>query len=116
MFCIALLYLEKISMEITYKIILVIHITAGAIALLSGLFAIIFRNNVKKHKPVGKIYFLAMTVIFFSAVFMSLYKSNIFLFCVSLFTYYACLTAYRSLKYPLNKNKHLQKLHYEKLN
>lgn len=90
-------------METFYKIILVIHITAGSVALLSGMFAIVFRNNVKKHKPIGKIYFWAMTVIFFSAVFMSLYKSNIFLFCVSLFTYYACLTAYRSLK--------LKKLH-----
>jgi hypothetical protein len=92
-------------METIYKIILVIHITAGSISLLTGLFAIIFRNNVKKHKPVGKIYFWAMTVIFFSANFMALYKSNVFLFCVSTFTYYACLTAYRSLK--------LKKLHLD---
>jgi multisubunit Na+/H+ antiporter MnhF subunit len=92
-------------MEIAYKIILIIHIVGGSVALLSGLLAIIFRNNVKKHKPIGKIYFWAMTVIFFSAIFMSVYKSNIFLFCVSFFTYYACLTAYRSLK--------LKKLHLD---
>lgn len=92
-------------METVYKIILVIHIAAGSTALLSGLFAIIFRYNVKKHKPIGKIYFWAMTIIFFSAIFMSLYRSNIFLFCVSFFTYYACLTAYRSLK--------LKKLHID---
>jgi uncharacterized membrane protein len=92
-------------MEIAYKIILIIHIIAGAIALSGGLLAIIFRNNVKKHKPVGKIYFFAMTVIFFSAIFLSIYKSNIFLFCVSFFTYYSCLTAYRSLK--------LKKLHID---
>jgi hypothetical protein len=92
-------------METVYKIILVTHIVAGSIALLTGLFAIIFRNNVKKHKPIGKIYFFAMTVIFFSAIFLSIYKSNVFLFCVSFFTYYACLTAYRSLK--------LKKLHID---
>ena len=69
-------------MEIAYKIILIIHIIAGAIALLGGLLAIIFRNNVKKHKPVGKIYFFAMTVIFLSAIFLSIFKSNVFLFCV----------------------------------
>lgn len=92
-------------MEIAYKIILIIHIIAGAIALLGGLLAIIFRNNVKKHKPVGKIYFFAMTVIFFSAIFLSIFKSNVFLFCVSFFTYYSCLTAYRSLK--------LKKLHID---
>ena len=92
-------------MEIAYKIILIIHIIAGAIALLGGLLAIIFRNNVKKHKPVGKIYFFAMTVIFLSAIFLSIFKSNVFLFCVSFFTYYSCLTAYRSLK--------LKKLHLD---
>lgn len=81
-----------------FRSILIIHIIAGSLALLSGLFAIIFRNKVKIHKPIGKTYFWAMTVIFVSAIYMSIAHSNIFLFCVSFFTYYACLTAYRSLK------------------
>ena len=88
-----------------FKSILILHIIAGSLALLSGLFAIIFRNKVKIHKPIGKIYFWAMTVIFVSAIYMSIVHSNIFLFCVSFFTYYACLTAYRSLK--------LKKLHID---
>ncbi|MDO9001784.1 MAG: DUF2306 domain-containing protein [Bacteroidota bacterium] len=92
-------------MELIYKIILITHIINGAIALLTGLLAIIYRNKVKIHKPIGKIYFWAMTIIFFSAIYMSVYKTNIFLFCVSFFTYYACLTAYRSLK--------LKKLHVD---
>lgn len=87
----------------SYKIILIIHIVAGSTALLSGLFAIIYRNKVKIHKPIGKIYFWSMTIIFFSAIYMSIVKYNIFLFCVAFFTYYACLTAYRALK--------LKKLH-----
>lgn len=89
----------------TFKIILIIHIIAGSLALLSGLFAIIFRNKVKIHKPIGKIYFWAMTVIFLSAIYMSIAHTNVFLFCVAFFTYYACLTAYRSLK--------LKKLHLD---
>lgn len=89
----------------TFKIILVLHIIAGSLALLSGLFAIIFRNKVKIHKPIGKIYFWAMTVIFVSAIYMSIAHTNVFLFCVAFFTYYACLTAYRSLK--------LKKLHLD---
>ena len=92
-------------METLYRIILITHIVCGAIALLTGLMAILFRHKVKIHKPIGKIYFWAMTIIFFSAIFLSVYKSNIFLFCVSFFTYYSCLTAYRSLK--------LKKLHID---
>ncbi len=89
----------------TFKIILILHIIAGSLALLSGLFAIIFRNRVKIHKPIGKIYFWAMTVIFVSAIYMSIAHINPFLFCVAFFTYYSCLTAYRSLK--------LKKLHLD---
>jgi len=88
-----------------FKSILILHIISGVLALLSGLFAIIFRNKVKIHKPIGKIYFWAMTFIFVSAIYMSITHSNIFLFCVAFFTYYSCLTAYRSLK--------LKKLHLD---
>ena len=65
-------------METLYRIILITHIFCGAIALLTGLLAILFRHKVKIHKPIGKIYFWAMTIIFFSAIFLSVYKSNIF--------------------------------------
>lgn len=85
--------------------LLILHIAAGTIALLSGLFAIILRNKVKIHKPIGKIYFWAMTAVFVTAVYISAVKINIFLFCVAFFTYYACLTAYRALK--------LKKLHLD---
>ena len=47
-----------------------------------------------------------MTVIFFTAIIGSYFRSNLFLFCVAFFTYYACITAYRSLK--------LKKLHLKK--
>ena len=92
-------------MEKLFFIILIIHIAAGTLALLSGLGAIIFRNKVKIHRPFGKVYFWSMTVIFFSALYMSIVHQNIFLFCVSFFTYYSCLTAFRSLK--------LKKLHLD---
>jgi uncharacterized membrane protein len=83
----------------------IIHIVAGTLALLSGLLAIVFRNRVKIHKPIGKIYFWCMSIIFFSAIYMAFVKTNVFLFCVAFFTYYACLTAYRALR--------LKKLHLD---
>ncbi len=92
-------------METGFIGIKILHIAVGTLALLSGLLAIIFRNKVKTHKPFGKIYFWCMTVIFFSSIYMSVVRENIFLFCVAFFTYYACITAYRSLK--------LKKLHLD---
>ena len=85
-------------MERFINISLIIHIIAGCTALLAGLFAIIFRKNVYKHRPFGKIYFWCMTVIFITAIYISVYRANIFLFCVAFFTYYSCIIAYRSLK------------------
>ena len=92
-------------MEKAFFIILIIHIAAGSLALLAGLAAILLRKNVKRHRPAGKIYFWCMTVIFFSAIYMSVAHGNIFLFCTAVFTYYSALTAYRSL--------HLKKLHLD---
>ncbi|HRH12268.1 MAG TPA: DUF2306 domain-containing protein [Bacteroidia bacterium] len=87
------------------KIFLIIHVAAGSVALLAGLIAIFLRNKVKLHRPAGKVYYWAMTVVFITAVFISLVKGNVFLFCVAVFTYYSCLTAYRSLR--------LKKLHLD---
>jgi hypothetical protein len=77
---------------------LLVHVIIGCIALLSGLGAILFRNKVKVHTKFGIVYFYAMTGVFITATYISIYRYNVFLFCVSFFTYYSCLTAYRSLK------------------
>jgi hypothetical protein len=90
-------------METFIRISLIIHVAAGMLALLSGLGAILLRNNVKQHRPFGRIYFWCMTVVFTTAVYVSAAHGNLFLFCVAFFTYYSCLTAYRSLR--------LKKLH-----
>ncbi|MBK9283794.1 MAG: hypothetical protein IPM51_05675 [Sphingobacteriaceae bacterium] len=87
------------------SVLLIIHIIAGATALLCGLLAILFRKKVLIHKRVGKVYFYSMTVVFITAISISVMKGNVFLFCVAVFTYYACLTAYRSLR--------LKKLHLD---
>ncbi|MBK7817572.1 MAG: DUF2306 domain-containing protein [Sphingobacteriaceae bacterium] len=93
------------KMETLFRIALITHIIAGSLALLTGLFAILFRNKIKWHRPCGKVYFWSMNIIFVSATFMSIYHTNLFLLCVSFFTYYSALTAYRWLS--------LKKLHLD---
>lgn len=53
-----------------------------------------------------------MTVVFITAMFVSVYKELLFLFLIGIFTYYSTITAFRSLKlknlnnrqkpYPIN--------------
>lgn len=85
-------------MEKFISVSLIIHIIAGCVALLTGLLAIFFRNDVRTHRPFGRIYFWCMSVIFVTAIYISAYRHNVFLFCVAFFTYYSCLTAFRSLQ------------------
>lgn len=95
--------LQTTHMETFIRISLIVHVAAGSLALLAGFAAILFRKNVKKHRPFGRIYFWSMTVVFVTAVYVSVFHDNLFLFCVAFFAYYSCLTAFRSLK--------LKKLH-----
>ncbi len=98
-------------MESLFKITLILHVTVGSLALLTGLFAILLRNKIKLHRPFGKIYFWCMTIIFFSSTYMSIYHSNLFLLCVGFFTYYSAITAYRSLSLKkLHLDQHPSKL------
>ncbi len=85
-------------MALFIKISLIIHVIAGIGALIFGGTAIALKNNTPKHRIVGKIYFVCMTIIFVTGVYISLYKNNIFLFLIAVFTYYAICVAYRALK------------------
>lgn len=59
----------------------------------------LLKGNTLKHKKAGIIYFWCMTVIFITGTYLSIYRNNIFLLCISVFSYYACLSAYRILKH-----------------
>jgi len=85
-------------MKTFIQISLIIHVIAGAAALLFGALAIFLKKNTPKHKPVGKIYFWSMTIIFITGVYLSVFKNNIFLFLIAFFTYYSVCIAYRALK------------------
>lgn len=80
------------------KTMLIIHVIFASLALLSGAMAIVLKSNTPRHKPVGRIYFWSMTVVFVTATFISVVKNLQFLFLIGVFTYYATLIAYRALK------------------
>jgi hypothetical protein len=85
-------------LEQLLKILIIIHVSAGAGAIISGAIAFAFRKNTPKHKRVGKIYFWCMTVVFVTAMIVSVAKSLLFLFLIGIFSYYSTIIAYRSLR------------------
>lgn len=85
-------------MEQYLKILVIIHVIAGAGALIFGAIAFGLRKNTLKHKPIGKIYFWCMSVVFVTAMIVSVAKSLLFLFLIGIFSYYSTIIAYRSLR------------------
>ena len=85
-------------MELFLKILVIIHVIAGTCALIFGGIAFGLRKNTPNHKPIGRIYFWCMTVVFITAMIVSVAKSLLFLFLIGVFTYYSTIIAYRSLR------------------
>ncbi len=86
-------------MELFSKIILYAHILCGTIALFAGVSAIALKNNIKWHKRVGYTFYICMTGVFLSSMYLSIHKRSMFLFLVGLFTYHGALIGYRALKH-----------------
>lgn len=85
-------------MAFLISIFKILHISAGSLALISGLISILFRRKIRYHRPFGKLYFLCMTIIFITALVMASVNFNLFLLFIGIFTYHSSLTALRSLK------------------
>lgn len=84
-------------METVIKYSLIIHVIAGFTALILGAAAIFLKKKIAKHKPVGRYYFYAMSIIFITGVFLSVMHEKLFLFFISFFTYYSTIVAYRAI-------------------
>ncbi|MGZ4034732.1 MAG: DUF2306 domain-containing protein [Bacteroidia bacterium] len=84
-------------METIYPIIRIIHILAGAIALVTGLIAMLTLKGGKLHRFNGKLYFWSMGIIFVSSIYMALFKSMIFFVLIALFSFQAAFNGYRIL-------------------
>ena len=80
-----------------HQILLVIHIICGSIALLSGPVAMFNQNGNNIHRISGRIFFRAMTVVFITAIFLSIMGSSLFLLMIAVFSYYNIAVAYRAL-------------------
>ena len=85
--------MEKLS-----TILIVFHVIAGFTAFFLGPVAIFSDKFGKTHRISGRVFSIAMTVVFITAVVVSIYKSNTFLFMVAMFSFYSVVSGIRILK------------------
>jgi uncharacterized membrane protein len=97
-------------MENIYIAVRYIHIAAGIIAFFVAPIAMIAKKGSSTHIFWGNIYFWGMIVVAFTAVPMSIYNPNLFLFLISIFSLHLSLSGYRASVVRKAKNIHKGKL------
>jgi len=86
-----------INSELIFKILLVIHIIAGSIGLITGTINITRKKGDKLHKNVGLFFLYGMIINGIAGLLMTLIHSNPFLFIVGIFSIYMAATGQRYL-------------------
>lgn len=93
-------------MELFVKYCLYVHIVVGCIALISGAIAILSKKGQELHRRSGRVYFLAMTLVFITGVFVASYIHNWFLILIAFLSYYSVFCGIRILRLKeLHKNQ-----------
>lgn len=77
------------------SLLLPTHISAGVIALVGALLALIAEKGKKLHIYSGRVYFWSMLGIFLTALVMSILNNNQFLLLIGVFSFYLALSGMR---------------------
>lgn len=84
-------------MKAFMDLVLYLHIIVGSVALVTGGVAITSEKGKTIHLKSGKIYFMAMTMVFMTGIAVASYKFNRFLFLIAFLSYYSVFCGVRIL-------------------
>lgn len=79
------------------------HIIAGATALIIGLIPIFSKKGSSVHVKTGFVYAAAMLLVCITGLIMSVLKTDVFLLCISVFSFYMLYTGLRWFYNPTRK-------------
>ena len=82
----------------TETLLIVAHVGAGVTALLVAPVAMLTQKGGGAHRLWGRVYFWAMFVIFVTALAVLLFRPNVFLFIISILSFYGAFSGVRSLR------------------
>ena len=75
--------------------LLVIHIAAGSVALLTALAALVTAKGGAWHVRAGRVYAIGMTLIFLTAVPLAILGADVFLLLIAFFSMYLVFAGWR---------------------
>ena len=76
-------------------ILLFLHIAAGSIALLAALVALVAAKGRRYHILLGRVYAIAMTVIFLTSLPLAILGASAFLLLIAVFSFYLVFAGWR---------------------
>jgi uncharacterized membrane protein len=88
-------------MATTAGVVLGLHIVAGYIALVAAPGAMLTQKGGWWHRRCGKLYVWSMAIVAITAVALSLYRPNLFLLLLAVFSFYQAFSGYRVLSRKL---------------
>ncbi len=81
----------------TTQLLLFLHVLAGTVSLLSSPIALFSKKANRWHRKAGKVFVVAMTVVFVTAIVLSTVHWKPFLFMLSFLSYYSVFAGTRIL-------------------
>ena len=76
-------------------VLLVIHIAAGCVALLTAFVALVTAKGGTLHVRAGRVYAISMTLIFLTAIPLALFGASVFLLLIAVFSFYLVFAGWR---------------------
>ena len=82
-------------MSIIALVLLVVHIAAGSVALITAFVALVTPKGGVIHVRVGRVYAVGMTLVFLTAVPLAILGADVFLLLIAFFSFYLVFAGWR---------------------
>lgn len=83
------------GVEFLIEALLVLHVGAGVVALIAALIALANKKGSTRHRQIGVVFFWSMLTVGATAIPVTFYRPNPFLFFIALFSFYMAFAGYR---------------------
>ena len=87
-------------MDHLIRILLLFHILCGSLSLISSALSISSKKGQRTHRFFGKIYFWGMVGVFLTAIPLAIFKLNVFLLLIAIFSFYL---AFAGMRFAVNR-------------
>jgi len=87
-------------MDYFIRILLLFHILSGSLTLISSALSIYSKKGQRTHRFFGKIYFWGMVGVFLTAIPLAIFKLNVFLTLIAIFSFYL---AFAGMRFAVNR-------------